>query len=44
MSPDESLVSLAMVSIYSSVVRSGLDGRVHSNSRFDGYVGSVDAY
>jgi len=25
-----------MVSIYSSVVRSGLDGRVHSNSRFDG--------
>jgi len=25
-----------MVSIYSSVVRSRLDGRVHSNSRFDG--------
>ena len=39
MSPDEFLVAMGA----SIVQRSGLDGRVHVKTRFDGYVGSVDA-
>jgi len=39
MSPDEFLVAMGA----STVFLSGLDGQVHVKTRFDGWVGSVDA-